>query len=307
MPTSSGLRGGGNSFAIITSFTLDTLASPSVMVGQADYGYGVADAFLDSVYGFALDGVLDAQAFLTPTVNWLPSQSADPYYTSMLFYNGDDAAPAALANFTGSAAVATGNSTGLVPETNTFAYRTMADWSSETEDGFSAVHGMRFRFHVLAITAHREAMGLIHDTVLDLAAQRVANVSDMMITLAFNAIADSYIEGGRGSLITGDPMGIDATGAPYLWIEESLMYESADDDATIDAFLVELNDLLATQLAPLNVTRPFIPMNNADKDQAVFAGYAAENVATMKLVREKYDPQAVYTNQMPGGFKVAAA
>lgn len=50
-----------------------------------------------------------------------------------------------------------------------------------------------------------------------------------------------------------------------------------------------------------------IYLNDADLDQPVFAGYPAENVQRLKEIRAKYDPGMIYTNLMPGGFKVAHA
>lgn len=294
------LRGGGNSFAIVTSFQLKTIHAPAVAVGQVSYGTGVRDAFIDSVFGFAFDGVLDKKAAVIPTVNWSPLFGPEPTYSGMLFYNGNDTAPPALANFTGPDAI-------LAPASGGLQYRSMAAWANETDSGFGRVHGMNFRFHVVSIVADKAAMGIIHDTYIALAKERLADVANVLTTLAMMPVSESYITANRGPSPRGDPMGIDAGKAPYVWVEESIMWQDAADKPVIDAFLDEVNAAIDEALAPLGVASPYLYLNDADQDQPVFEGYAPENVARLKRIRFKYDPRGVYTYQMAGGFKVAHA
>lgn len=52
---------------------------------------------------------------------------------------------------------------------------------------------------------------------------------------------------------------------------------------------------------------PFLYLNYSGDTQDVFAGYPADNVERLKSVRAKYDPYLVFTNLMPGGWKVESA
>jgi FAD/FMN-containing dehydrogenase len=52
---------------------------------------------------------------------------------------------------------------------------------------------------------------------------------------------------------------------------------------------------------------PWIYVNDADKGQDVFGGYPVENVKALQRIRQKYDPDRVFTDLMPGGWKVAHA
>ncbi|EON97117.1 putative fad binding domain-containing protein [Phaeoacremonium minimum UCRPA7] len=292
------LRGGGNSFAIVTSFALKTIQASAVTVGQNSYGTGLRDEYLDSVFGFAFDGGLDKKAAITPTVTWTSSTGSDFAYSSFLFYNGNVTAPPALSNFTGPDAL-------LPAASSTFSYRPFSDWSNETETGFERVHGMVFRFHVLSFRANREAMEFIHDTFLSMASQRLANVTNSLATLAMMPISESFISTNRNGT-AGDPMGIDATKAPYIWVEEAIMHANPADTPKVDQFLIDVNAIIDEKLTSLNVASPYLYLNDADKNQPVFQGYAPENVARLKEIRSKYDPQSIYTDQMPGGWKVAA-
>jgi hypothetical protein len=91
------------------------------------------------------------------------------------------------------------------------------------------------------------------------------------------------------------------------WVEESLTWGDSADDALIEEFVTTTNANITTQLEAINATSAYIYLNDADEDQNVFAGYPAENVKRMKVIRDVYDPDLVFTNLMPGGFKVAKA
>jgi hypothetical protein len=56
------LRGGGNSFAIVTDFELDTILAPKVMIGSLTYSDSVtSEQFLDAIYYYAINGSQDAK------------------------------------------------------------------------------------------------------------------------------------------------------------------------------------------------------------------------------------------------------
>lgn len=50
----------------------------------------------------------------------------------------------------------------------------------------------------------------------------------------------------------------------------------------------------------------YIFSNDASYDQPVLASYGSENVAKMKDVQARYDPQTVFQTLVPGGFKLGS-
>lgn len=285
----------------MTNFELKTLDVPAVTIGQVAYnGSDLRDQFLQSVYDFAHYGSADQKATITPQVNWNPTGfgSNDLVYESMVFYGAEDTDPAALANFTGSA------ETSLPVATSTFAYRSMSNWSAETDLNFAEqTHGVFFRFSVVSITADLDAMGLVFDTFFAQVESLMANVTNGGATLAVMPITEAFIANNRGGNESADPMGIDASKAPYIWLEEAFQYTEAADTEYIDTVITTVRAAIEAVL-PADVVAPYIYLNDADKDQPVFEGYASENVQRLKEIRAKYDPAGTYTTQMPGGFKV---
>lgn len=71
--------------------------------------------------------------------------------------------------------------------------------------------------------------------------------------------------------------------------------------------MVPVNANITAQLAAINATKAYNYLNDVDQDQDVFGGYPAANVERLKSIRDKYDPEMVFTDLMPGGWKVAQA
>lgn len=219
----------------------------------------------------------------------------------MVFYNVNDTNPVALANFTGAAE-------GSLPvNSSSFSYRSMKTWSDEADVGFNETVGLFFRFHIVAIVADLEAMGVIFDTFFDETSACLTNVSAGMVTLAIMPISERYIVTNRGLNISDGPMGIDASKAPYIWVEQTWLYADEADTPYIDRVMATVNDTIEANLAALgDVKSPYLYLNDADHGQPVYEGYDVANMKELQEIRSKYDPGNIYTEQMPGGFKVAS-
>lgn len=293
------LRGGGNSFCIATGFTLRALEVPTFTAGQRVFNASEenTEKFIDAVYTMAVNPNPDVKAGLSPVANGQTGQDGVTYRLQM-FYNGNDTTPEFFANF---------SSPVFEPYTDTFApCAGMGDAATEMSEGTDQIEGFREGWWFITISADKDAIRLFHDTYFDYIDQYLGgNKTELYITgLAFNVISREYVEAGiaRGG---EDPMGLDPEGAPYIMFEESLTWYSAEDDAAIEAFYEAFNANITTQLEDMGVLSPFVYLNDANGKQDVFAGYPIENVNKLKTIREKYDPDRVYTDLMPGGWKVA--
>lgn len=72
----------------------------------------------------------------------------------------------------------------------------------------------------------------------------------------------------------------------------------------INNFVADINKNISAQLQAKNYQLPYLYLNDANATQPVFEGYAAGNWDKLKNIRAKYDPERIYTDLMPGGFKV---
>ncbi|KAJ4410229.1 hypothetical protein N0V82_009312 [Gnomoniopsis sp. IMI 355080] len=290
------LRGGGNSFCIVTDFELKTLSVPTFTAGERTYTAEEGDAFLDAVYHMAVNPNPDVKGAITPVANAGSSQNTT--YRTMMFYNGNNTEPEFFANF---------SSPILVPDTDTYGPMTgMGAAATLMSEGTDEIAGFQEAWWFFTIQANREALQLVHDTYLSMISDYFADVDIWISGLAMNIISKEYVLGGIASG-GPDPMGLDPELAPYIMFEESISWYDAADDDTIDAFYAAFNANITAQLAPMNVSTPFVYLNDANGNQDVFGGYPAENVQRLKQIRAKYDPDMVYTNLMYGGWKVENA
>ena len=261
-------------------------------MGQTNYGAGVWAKFRDAVFDFAMKGSADFRSAVTPIIRWGVGE-AEPSYHSMLFHNGPEDTPVSLANFTAPVFSTLNNS---------MSRRSMHQWTLESDAGFDHIHGLRQRFYVVSLYANKEAMDIVHNTWFTGVQKELSSVQNFFTGVAFMPIAKNYIIAGnkRG----GDPMGVDSSKAPYIWVEESMMWSNPADDAKIDAFLKSVNKDIDSQLGPKGYQAPYLYLNDADKGQPVFQGYTKGSVQKLKAIRAKYDPKRAFTDLMPGGWKV---
>ncbi|KAH8660740.1 hypothetical protein BGZ60DRAFT_381647 [Tricladium varicosporioides] len=295
------LQGGGNSFCLLTRFELRTIDSPSIGLANPSYGYGseIKDQFMTAIHNYVINGSSDPKAAIIPVARYAAGFPS-PRYDATLFYNGvNTSTPAILSDFQGGA-LPKGNDTSL--SSITMAQFSQAVLPAFQEGGES--HGLNQRFHVMSTVATREAIEIVHDTFFDAVdARNLTSLSDFFVGLAWNSITTNFISASNSG--EGCPQGV--AEEPVFWVEEAITWGDSADDAAIEEFVQSVNANITSQLEAVNATSSYIYLNDADLDQPVFAGYPAENVQRLKEIRAKYDPGMIYTNLMPGGFKVAHA
>lgn len=288
------LRGGGNNFAIVTRFDLKTYEIKQVAVGSVAYGSGQRDSFIANLYDFAQNGVQDKRAFVLPTISYVPAAGPNISYSATLFYNSNnETSPPALQQFLPPA---------VTPKTNTFASRTLANWSVEADQGFDQVHGQNFRFHGFTMLSSLDALYSVHDIFFNYTQEHGPAINGFISTLAMNPISRSFIETNRGLDPAGDPMGIDSAAGPYFMCEETFSWTLQNDTEVIEKLISDINSEMHAKVGDYLV--PFLYLNNAGNGQDVFQSYNATNLARLKTIKQKYDSDGVYTNLLVGGFKL---
>ena len=93
------LKGGGNSFAIVTRFDIRTVPSTKVWVGISQYDQADSSKYLDAVYNFGKYGSDDGKAAIIPTILSYPSLGVVAYAASR-FYDSETEPATAFENFT---------------------------------------------------------------------------------------------------------------------------------------------------------------------------------------------------------------
>lgn len=318
------LRGGGNSFALVTDLEVKTYDVPVVTVGITAHDNSTnSSRYYDALVDYALHGqTADEKASIIPVVNSgnTALQSGLVSYTTYRFWGGNasaafgNASPPSLEYFV---------EPKLEVFSDTFAPKTMNGWSEETAPSFSRTKGLRQRFYTpltLRVTDKAKtvaALQIIHKVYFDAIFLSLSEL-DLWFTgmspfpvskrfLAASAGKDNSVNGLE--VPKGDPMGI--TPEDLIVVELSLSYSNnATYEPIVTDFLHGIGDKIREELCKHgfeDMISPWIYLNDADKGQDVFAGYPAENVQALQRIRSEYDPERVFTDLMPGGWKVAHA
>ncbi|KAK4177877.1 putative FAD-binding oxidoreductase [Triangularia setosa] len=87
-------------------------------------------------------------------------------------------------------------------------------------------------------------------------------------------------------------------------IQLTASWSSSLDDTLVRTKAREMYDSLVSELQSKSATDPWVYLNYAADWQDPISGYGSANVAALKAARTKYDPNGVFTSQVPGGFKI---
>ncbi|KAF2224859.1 putative FAD dependent oxidoreductase [Elsinoe ampelina] len=292
------LKGGGNSFALVTELELRTYPSATVSVGQVEYGTGpdVRSKWISAIVHFAHNGPSDPRAAIIPNSGRNPRQPVEDY-AAFRFLNGADPAPKILENFTAPFLPSVTN--------DTYRARSLYNWTLEIDPQLDAgLAGFRNRYTGLSIPADERALDITLQTFFQVLDESpipsfpyyIASIIPMPMTKAyFQAAVD------RG----GDPMGLTPDDAPFLWVEMSETYTLPEQDAIVTKFVKDVDARIRGALKEAGFKEnKYVYLNSADKWQDVFGGYKRENVDRLRRIRRRYDPEGLFTTQMRGGFKV---
>lgn len=86
---------------------------------------------------------------------------------------------------------------------------------------------------------------------------------------------------------------------------ENLSWSNASDDNRVKEFTEKLTRVMDEKLTAANQKARYQYLNDAGLGQEIFQTYPPENLEKLKQIREKYDSNRVFTDLMPGGWKVA--
>ena len=286
------LKGGGNSFCIVTRFEVVPYRSPRVWIGSAQYSSEQAPKFLDAVNDFAVYGALGPKAALTPIVSVDPAANKTTYGITK-FYDSEIDAPKTWENF---------SSPHMTPTNDNYKLQPLSTFIND--DHGPVTEPLRRKWRVISSIAAPGALIIIH-TALVRESAKLAGRANATAGVTFQPIPAELIRQGR--LRGGNPQGIDLSRAPYFWTVLQLAWKSDADDEYMHAFAENFTAGVNQDLRAAGMNTEYLFMNYAGEGQPVFQSYGAENLDRLKAIRENYDPLRVFTELMPGGWKVMNA
>lgn len=103
----------------------------------------------------------------------------------------------------------------------------------------------------------------------------------------------------------GNTLGLsDRQTKSLIVVELAISWSAAEDDDIIDMAAKALIATIQQDVGKLGALDPFIYINYAAPWQKPISSYGKASVDRLLKVQRQYDPRRVFTNLVPGGFKL---
>lgn len=93
-------------------------------------------------------------------------------------------------------------------------------------------------------------------------------------------------------------------GKSLIIINLRVTWNNADDDARVHSEVKQLIATMEHEVGSLAALDPFVYLNYAAPWQKPISSYGQASVERLTRIRGEYDPQRMFTNTVPGGFKI---
>lgn len=130
----------------------------------------------------------------------------------------------------------------------------------------------------------------------------LANVTNVVFSLVLEPLPPAIY----ARHATTNALGLANRTQALVIVELFASWASAADDGLVKRTMLALLADINTVARELGVWDPYLFANYAYKDQDVMGSYGAESVKKLWQVRQEVDPKGVFTNLVPGGYKIPA-
>lgn len=105
----------------------------------------------------------------------------------------------------------------------------------------------------------------------------------------------------------GNALGLDPSDGPLFHVLLYMVWEDAAKDQQLNRAASEFMAAAKAEAKSRGLYNRFIYLNYAGPYQNVIPGYGNANLAKLKSIAKKYDPEAVFQTLQPGGYKLEGA
>ncbi|KAI9845650.1 MAG: hypothetical protein M1837_004624 [Sclerophora amabilis] len=281
------LRGGSNNFGVVTRFDLRTFSQGSFWGGLIQYNISFAPEALKAFSEFNKAENYDEYASLIQNFGFVGGLGFGA--ANSLEYTRPVESPSVFDAWTN-----------IQPKfVDTLRVSNLADFTNE-QATFSP-NGFR-QFYIT--TTFKNDLGLL-TTAYDLwnsSVDSVANVRGISYALTFQPIPPAITS--KSAPLGGNSLGLDPNDGSLVLCLLTMTYDRRADDALVKSTGQGLINRIDTAAREKGLDHPFKYLNYAAADQKPIEGYGANNVANLRAVSRKYDPEGLFQTGVPGGFKL---
>ena len=194
--------------------------------------------------------------------------------------------------------------TDLPQTTNTMRISNLSDFTLEL--ALTSPPGSRDLFATGTFQNNAKTMqsyfDLANDTIQAGGLTGLKGVAGLVFSSSFQALPQTIIS--KAAQNGGNSLGLDASDGDLVNVLLTVQWKLATDDAKVNAAAKDLFTKAEAASKAAGTYNPYLYLNYAASWQKPINRYGAQSVANLRAVSDKYDPQKLFQNQVPGGFKL---
>ena len=293
------LRGGGNNFGVVTSFTLEAFSQGPIWGGNKMYSWDKVPAILDAYHAHTTDpNVVDRDAMGYDTFGYYQAYDMMFSLVQLVHTKPEEAITEEGQIPSAYEAYAEIESIEGTPPLK------IAPMSEHTLDVAASVPmQVRNIYQTISVRPNREYYGKVLEIFVE-ECTPLKNLTGFLPVIHFQPITPDILDlmkrnGGNSLGISDAEEGLTLVSAAWAWKDEA-------DDEVNRAAVDRLFDRLTKLAKKMNIAHSFVYQNYAAESQDVFAGYGEKNLKRLKKIQNNVDPDGVFTKGglCGGGFKL---
>ncbi|KAH6619000.1 hypothetical protein C7974DRAFT_40358 [Boeremia exigua] len=282
------LRGGGNNFGLVTTFTVRTFPQGQMWGGDRIYLEPAFPATIDAFVALGQAAATDPKA--TQILSFVV-QAGTKLASAQLEYALPEPNASVFAAWNA-----------IPPALDNTGVHSLV----ELVDKLTAVnpYGQRQSYWTQTFALDRALVEFTAAAFFEETA-KIADVPGLLSPLSFQVITVPQLQAMRQR--GGNALGLDAAGGPLVVINPAPAWTDPADDDRVNRFVATLFARVTAEAQRRGLARSYMYMNYASKYQDVIAGYGATSKARLQSVAKRYDPREVFQKLQPGYFKLDGA
>ncbi|KAI9784387.1 MAG: hypothetical protein M1816_000858 [Peltula sp. TS41687] len=277
------LKGGGNNFGIVTTFTLSTYPIHQVWGGIKSYSFKELPALFSAMHEYQSNPKKDPYANLM--MQAFPTNASFGVLLNMVYLKPEESPPAFDPFY-------------VIPTT---ADTTKIQTLTEMMSGLQVPAISRWDWFATSFKPDASLYKEV-ETIVTTAPEleEIKSLTSGSMVLGMQPISSSLVDAGNAR--GGNALGLECINQTWFVLDAGWSFSNGDE--TAHNATRAIHDRIEDAGKSDGNYVPYIFMNDASWDQEVIGHYGAENVRRLWEVQRKYDPECVFQELASGGFKL---